>query len=223
MKSMEERVELITIDGVKISGIHYKIESPGAGILLLHMMPAAKESWRGFAAKLNEVGIGALAVDLRGHGESDGGPDGYRTFTDEEHQLSIEDVKTGLKFQNEEGHSPLFVAGASIGANLALNILAEDPEIEGAILLSAGINYRGVQTLPAAKKIRPDQSVYVIAAKDDESKHGNCGELAEDIFKALATDKKKLEVFDVGGHGTNIFWKHPDLMDRLVRWLQELI
>jgi len=220
---MAERVDLITNDGVNIAGLHYKVEPPGAGVLLLHMMPAAKESWRGFAAKLGEVGIGALAIDLRGHGESDGGPDGYRTFTDEEHQLSIEDVRAGVKYQKEEGHSPIFIVGASIGANLALNILAEDQEIEGAILLSAGLNYRGVETEPAAKKIRSDQSVYVIAASDDETKGGNCGELAKDIFDALATEKKKIEVFDAGGHGTNIFWKHPDLMDRLVRWLQELI
>lgn len=210
---------MVTNDGVNIIGAHYKVELTGAGILLLHMMPAAKESWRGFAAKLNEAEIGALAIDLRGHGESDGGPDGYRTFTDAEHQASIEDVRAGVGFQKEEGHSPLFVAGASIGANLSLNILAENPEIEGAILLSAGLDYRGVETLPAAKKIRSDQSVYVAAAKDD----GNCGKMAEEIFAALATEKKKLEVFDVGGHGANIFWKHPDLMDRLVRWLQELI
>ena len=216
---MTERVELTTADGVTIIGAHYKVEPPGSGVLLLHMMPAAKESWRGFGAKLNETEIGALAIDLRGHGESDGGPDGYRTFTDEEHQLSIEDVRVGIKYQKEEGHGPIFVAGASIGANLALNILAENPEIEGAILLSAGINYRGVETISSAKKIRTDQSVYVVAAKDD----GSCGKMAEEIFMALATDKKKIEIFDVGGHGTNIFWKHPDLMDRLVRWLQELI
>lgn len=220
---MAERIELTTSDGMMIAGAHYKVEPPGAGILLLHMMPAAKESWRGLAAKLTEAEIGALAIDLRGHGESDGGPDGWRTFTAAEHQMSTADVEAGVKFQKEEGHSPLFVAGASIGANLALNILAEDPEIEGAILLSAGLNYRGVETLPAAKKIRKDQSVYVVAAKDDEMKSGNCGKAAEEIFAALSTDKKKLEIFDVGGHGTNIFWKHPDLMDRLVRWLQELI
>lgn len=216
---MAEKVELTTDDGITIAGTHHKIEPAGAGILLVHMMPATKESWRGFAAKLNEAGVGALAIDLRGHGESDGGPDGYRTFTDEEHRLSIEDVRAGVKYQKEEGHSPIFVAGASIGANLALNILAESPEIEGAILLSAGLNYRSVETLPAAKKIRSDQSVYVVAAKDD----GNCGKMAEEIFRTLATEKKKIEIFDVGGHGTNIFWKHPDLMDRLVRWLQELI
>ena len=159
---MAEQVELTTADGVTIAGTHYKAEPPGPGILLLHMMPAAKESWRGFAVKLNEVGIGVLAIDLRGHGESDGGPDGYRTFTDEEHQLSIEDVRAGVKYQKEEGHSPIFIAGASIGANLALNIIAEDPEIEGAILLSAGLDYRGVETSPAARKIRSDQSVYVV-------------------------------------------------------------
>lgn len=216
---MTERVELTTDDGVTIVGAHYKIETPSPGILLLHMMPAAKESWRGFAAKLNEAEIGVLAIDLRGHGESDGGPDGYRTFTDQEHQLSIEDVKAGIKYQKEEGHGPIFIAGASIGANLALSLLAEDPEIEGAILLSAGLDYRGVETLPPAKKIRTDQSVYVVAAKDD----GSCGKMAEEIFAALATDKKKIEIFDVGGHGTNIFWKHPDLMNRLIMWLQELI
>ena len=105
---MPERVNLKTADGVNIAGDHHKGPTGGPGVLLLHMMPATKERWGGFASKLNGAGFGALAIDLRGHGESDGGPDGFRDFSDEDHQKSIMDARAAVDFQIAEGHSKIF-------------------------------------------------------------------------------------------------------------------
>ena len=104
-------MDLKTSDGLNIAGDHYAVKNR-PGVILLHMMPADKSSWAGFALKLNEAGFGALAIDLRGHGESDGGPDGFRDFSDEDHQKSIMDVRAAVDFQIAEGHSKIFLAGA---------------------------------------------------------------------------------------------------------------
>lgn len=216
-----ERIQLKTADNIIIVGNHYKAEKGSPSALLLHMMPATKESWDEFAKKLRKEGFGCVAIDLRGHGESEGGPEGYRSFSDEEHKASILDARAGIDFQKNEGHSPLFVIGASIGANLALQILAEDEKIRGAVLLSAGINYRGVETLPPANVIRKNQAVYVVAAKDDMRRNGTPAyKMAQEIFNTISSGDKKIEIFETGGHGTDLFASHPDLEERIVEWMQ---
>lgn len=216
-----ERIQLKTSDNIIIVGNHYRAPQGSPGVLLLHMMPAAKESWDEFAKKLNSAGFGALAIDFRGHGGSEGGPKGYRDFSDAQHQASIEDARAGILFQKNEGHQPLFAVGASIGSNFALQILSEDERVRAAVLLSPGINYRGVETLPFAKTIRSNQGVYMAASKDDTSRAGLPADgMAEDIFGALSTQDKKIEVFEAGGHGTDLFVSHPDLQDRIISWMK---
>ncbi|NOY35680.1 MAG: alpha/beta fold hydrolase, partial [bacterium] len=87
---MIEQIKLKTDDGVEIAGDYYPASPTGApAVVLTHMMPSTKESWREFAAGLNKAGFQCLAIDLRGHGESEGGPDGFREFSDEQHMAGI--------------------------------------------------------------------------------------------------------------------------------------
>ena len=219
-KYMPEKVEFKTADGVSIRASHWQGEKGSPAILLLHMMPADRSSWDGFAVKLYDSGFGALAIDLRGHGESEGGPDGFRDFSDEAHQKSIEDVRAAIAFQVAEGHSKFFIAGASIGANLAFEYMAESERISGAVLLSAGLNYRGIETLPLAEKVRPEQGVFIAAAKDDVRSGGAAAEMAESIHRSSA-GKKEIRIFEYGGHGTDMFRMHPELMDEIITWLKK--
>ncbi|HLC52390.1 MAG TPA: alpha/beta fold hydrolase [Candidatus Nanoarchaeia archaeon] len=212
-----EKITLQTSDNLKIVGNHFKVPKPNPGISLFHMMPASKESYSLFAEQLNKAGIGVLSIDLRGHGESAGG--NYQNFTDEQHQSSIHDVEAAVSFQEQEGHSPLFVGGASIGANLALQIIVEDKLVKKAILLSPGLNYRGIETVPLAKTVAKDKEVYIVTAKDDLRSGGANDQQAQVIFNQLKC-KKKIKIFEAGGHGTDIFKTHPELMDELVKWLK---
>ena len=213
------KITLLTKDHVKIVGNHFPVSTPSPGISLFHMMPAAKESYNLFAIKLQQAGVGVLTIDLRGHGESAQGPNNYKTFTDQQHQSSIGDVKASVDFQEKEGHSPLFVGGASIGANLALQILAEDERVKKAILLSPGLNYRGIETIPLAKKVAKNKDVYIVAAKDDARGLGSADQQAQDIFNELRC-KKKIKIFDLGGHGTDMLTAHQEFIGLLVEWLK---
>lgn len=218
---MRKRIELRTKDGVSIIGNHYRGIKESPGVLLIHMLPRTKESWDGLAQKLLASGFGVLAIDLRGHGESEGGPEGYKNFSEEETKASIDDVKAGTRFQKEEGHNPLFVLGSSIGANLSLQALGDDADIKGAVLLSPGLSYFGIETLPVAKKITEHQAVMIIAARDDERRYRNAADMAQEIFNALSTSKKELKLFDTGGHGNDLFLNHPNLEDDIIRWFTE--
>jgi len=217
-----EKIFLTTLDNIKIAADYYPAEG-NQMVILLHMMPAAKESWREFAHRLNQNNISALAIDLRGHGESQGGPEGYRNFSDVEHQASINDIEAALEFLKSKGlqEENIDLAGASIGANLALWFLVKQPLIKKAVLLSAGYDYRGVLTKPLASRLHKNQAVYFVGSQDDNRSSGeSCGQMAQGLYELVPTGVgKSLKVFEGSEHGTDIFLAHPEFATEISDWL----
>ena len=212
-----ECVTLHTNDGAAIAADYYPADVD-RGVILAHMMPADRKSWAALAGTLQAAGFRVIAIDLRGHGESQGGPVGYKKFSDAEHRASIQDVKAAAEALAERGASTIHLGGASIGANLVLQYAAEHEEVASAILLSPGLEYRGLATEAHARRIRKGQAIYYIAAEDDIYS-------AETVKKLFAVTpeyaEKELHVFPAGGHGTNLFKTHPELMEELTQWLTE--
>lgn len=213
---------LKTSDGVNIAYDLYDVANPKGYIVLVHMMPATKESWQVFASKLQNAGYFSIAVDMRGHGQSDGGPDGYKNFTEEEHQKSILDINTAVEFLKLQGVKTenIYLAGASIGANLSFWYLRDHPEIAGTILFSPGLNYKGVLTERLAGKISPKQKVLMIASQDDKRSGGNAIDMAKKL-KSLLPEKTiaDLIIYKTGGHGTDLLEAHLKLSDKILQFL----
>ncbi|MBI5147640.1 MAG: alpha/beta fold hydrolase [Parcubacteria group bacterium] len=222
MKS--EEVMFKTEDGVEVAGDYYPASGKRAAVLL-HMMPATKESWRDFFSKLNEKGFSALAIDLRGHGKSTKAEGGrvlnYEKFSDREHQESIKDVEAAADFLTEKGFDPKSVAfiGASIGANLALRYQAEHSQARCAVLLSPGFDYRGITMEPLAEKIRKNQFVFLVAGGDNDE---YSSETAKKLYETLDCGKK-LKILENAGHGTNMFFVEPRIMDEIAGVLSDVL
>ena len=224
-----DKVIFKTKDSVEIHGLYAPTENPRApAVLLLHMMPAGKETWREFQGKLREAGFQSLAVDERGHGESvwrNGERIDYKNFTDAEQQEKILDVEAAARFLAEQGVEPgqIAIAGASIGANLALQYQADHGEIKATVLLSAGIDYKGIKTEPLSRRILPEQSVFLSGAKEDVRSSGaSCADAAQTLFNLLPSKNKKIAVFEGKEHGTDLFIAHPEMMDNIIKWLREI-
>lgn len=199
-----EKIILIADDGQKISANFYNVPEAKGWILLTHMMPATKESWDSFAQDMQKFGYASVAIDLRGHGESQGGPGGYNKFTDAEHEAGILDLESAWNFLKSRGAVPetTTIIGSSIGANLSMQFLERHAEIAHGVLLSAGLNYHGVKTEEAARKISISQSIVLVSSKDDD---GNAGEnqLLYDVLPEKMN--KHLIIFEQGGHGNSMF------------------
>ena len=224
---MIERVTLTASDGIALVGDYYAPASPAAkGLLLLHMMPATRSSWRAFAERAQGAGWHVLAIDLRGHGESQGGPDGYRSFSDAEHQASRFDVEAGATFLASKGVDTLALGGASIGANLALQYLSDPPaggpDARAAFLLSPGLDYRGVKTEPFARRVRPDQAAYFAASAEDMRSSGQSATDMAGILHGLCPCRKEIKMFENAGHGTTMFEREPEFMAEILAWLQKV-
>lgn len=222
-----EKVIIKTKDGLDIVGDYYNLSKLKKGILLLHMMPADRKSWRDLAIRLEDENCQVLAIDLRGHGESSWGPEGYKKFTDEEHQKSILDVEAGVEFFKTLGFDlkDIIIGGASIGANLALWYASENYNIKKIFCLSPGLNYRGIQPLNFISKFNIDQKILIISSYDDINKKGiNNAEESKKIFDELEVLDKKIIIYGSAGHGTDMFFKNkdnePDLIKEIVKWIR---
>ena len=92
-----------------------------------------------------------------------------------------------------------------------------------AVLLSAGLNYCGIETLPLAQALGRGQRLLLAASEDDMRRSGsNCATMATKIYEHTASDaEKKLIVYKSAGHGTDMFGKEsPDLAEEILAWLR---
>lgn len=219
-RSMSERVSFRTKDDKEIVGDYYRGAAEGGrppeAVLLLHMMPSDRKSWGDFAARLQKAGFPALAIDLRGHGESQDGPNGYKNFRDADHQASRFDIEAAEAFLSTKGVSLRYLAGASIGANLALEYAAGHPGMKAMILLSPGLDYRGIKTEPFIERIG-GRGIFLAASEEDEESFRAIRTLAQ---KIVLSANQVVKTFVNAGHGTTILERNPDFMDELVEWLK---
>ncbi|MEK7062337.1 MAG: alpha/beta fold hydrolase [Patescibacteria group bacterium] len=220
-----EKIFLTTDDSIKISAHLYAIEKPIGWLVLSHMMPATKESYKNLAIKAQNNGYESVAIDLRGHGESDDGPEGFLDFSDLKHQKSILDLKAAVDYLiNNKKATPEKISfiGASIGANLSLQFIAENQNFKTAILLSPGLNYRGLKTESLIKKLRIGQKVLFISAKDDVRSGGNNNAEENRLLFEAAPSKinKQIEIYETGGHGTDILKNQPELYNLIIEFIK---
>jgi dienelactone hydrolase len=215
----KKRIKVFTEDGVEIIGDYYQVADSKFVGILIHMMPADRKSFNELAQLLNNYNYSAIAIDLRGHGESLNSSSGkldYKKFSDEEHQNYIFDIKAISKFLESQGF-PLknqFLIGASIGANLSLQFLANNKEVKAAVLLSPGVNYRGIK-IENFLESELGNKLLVISTKNDFQSYSSL-----EIFKQKAPSTTII-VYDDNTHGTDIFKNHTELYQKIISFLKE--
>lgn len=145
-------------DDVLIKGRFIAPADAKGVFILLHGLGSTGEEWSSFAKKLKAEGFGYLSYDARGHGSSiyiKGSEKlDYRNFKvkrgpSSEWLKMIDDLGYAVDFAKRKSGidgKKIVLAGASLGANVALNYAFKNKEIKRIILLSPGLNYVGVST-----------------------------------------------------------------------------
>lgn len=110
---------LKTADGLKLATYEWRPDTVEVGVALLHGYGEHAGRYARLAASLNAANIGVFAVDLRGHGRSEGRRGHVRRFWDYH-----EDVALLLDIAREQtGDKPLVLMGHSMGGLLALDVM----------------------------------------------------------------------------------------------------
>jgi len=199
-------VQLETDGEVKIAGTFY--EGGSEGIVLLHQMDRNRNDWRDFALKLQNLNYSVLAIDFRGHGESDGN---WKDFSDDDFEAMGLDVEAAVRYLKQNNATGITIIGASIGANIALKYAVEHG-IRKLVLLSPGMNFHGVETEEPAKVF--EGKVLIAASKDDRYSLDS-----SKVLYAVIKSQKELKLYDNAGHGTKML-EGTDLSSVIINWLK---
>lgn len=223
---MSQRIEFTTDDDVKVVGSWVTSPTTVGAAILVHALPNTKESWGAFQVILAKRGISSLAIDLRGHGESihtvEGKTLDYRAFTDEETLSSLYDLRGAYDWIRTRGIDREAIAfiGASIGANLCFQLLAEYPTAPAAVLLSPGLNYHGVSIEETIGDICTQQSVWMAASAEDDDESVDA---AIKIHDGLVVDHKFFKRLRRAGHGTMILEGDAVISGEIADWVRDRI
>ncbi len=210
--SAESRVGFVTADGVSLVGTYYEpAHGPAPMVLLLHMPTRSRADWAVVGPRFAERGIGALAIDLRGHGESGADP-----FHDPSGEARLRDVEAGLAWLNKRSEAipgRVGLVGASLGANLAAVAASVDPNIQALVLLSVTLDFRGLRTVAALQAFGARPALLVVSREDSYAAR-SARELAAD-----APGVREVWWLDGAGHGAVMLTRQPELVATLVDWL----
>jgi len=213
-----QRVTIRTEDGASLAGTWYE---PGArqapAVILVHMLHRTRHDWDPVATRLASEGIGALAIDLRGHGESSGGIEGEDAADLSALVRDVAAARRYLASRSDVQQSRIGIAGASIGANLAVLAASADPSVASIALLSASLDYRGLRIETAMKKYGGRPALLVASDEDPYALRS-----ARDLQKA-GGGTRELLVLNHAGHGTTMFSRDSDLPRTLVDWFHRTL
>lgn len=211
------QIEWKTEDGIQLSGMECGMGND-VYVLFLPMMPAVKERYESFMLMLESQGISSLAMDFRGHGKSDGGPDGYKSFSPTGHVSYLLDAKSAIFYLQTKGvllHNIICI-GASIGANVALNMLSDFADLRFAIALSPGLDYKGISTKACLESLSTGKEALFIASEEDTYSYLSAKELHE--MQKARTD---FWVLDEKGHGNEMLESDPELAGKIIQWIKK--
>ncbi len=213
-------VHLTTQDGWDIAAVYAAPEEGQRTALLLHDIGRSHRDFAAFTNRLAQRGIGYLALDLRGHGQSVN-KGLYTAFAkagvDNDFNKMVRDVNAAMDFLKGKGIPEEEVAfvGAGLGAQVAAKAASLWPGVGGIALLTPVTNFRDVLAIPALRVYKG--KVFIAAAADDKKTFLEASVLRNVAFLtsgegnvtfATAYDKKGHELLDA--------WTAPEL----VQWLQ---
>ena len=212
-----------TKDGVKVFGDYYHQTKPAPLVILLHMYGRNRSTWDYFAPLLYKQGFAVLALDMRGHGESvEQNGKRIRLNYQKKGEPNIfldtwRDVEAALEFMKQYPTcktDALLIVGASIGCSVALHAGTKLPQIKGAVLMSPGVNYMGVNSIEHIKEFAPRPLLMF----SDEKEAPAC----DALIKAGGYDASIHRTFPEAGHGTLMFEspENEKIAQAIIDWLK---
>lgn len=199
------RVTFPGADGATLTAAYYEpSRRPAPGVILLHMLRRSHNDWDAAASQLSDAGFVVLALDFRG--------DDVATYVSD-----VGAAKSFLRQRPEVIPTAIGIAGASIGANVALLDAADDPGVMSVALLSPGLDYGGLRTEAAMKKYggRP---ALLIGSTNDPYAARSIRQLI-----TIGPGTREVRLVDAAAHGTALLTREPALIAALVDWFKRTL
>lgn len=221
-----ERVTFKTLDGVTLVAT-YVAGPPGSdrAVVFLHQLSSNRGEWTPFVTALRGK-YHVLALDMRGHGEStesDKGTLDWHQFTDDDWDAVAGDLAAATQFLSSKGVAlaGTVIVGSSIGSSATLRFAADHPDLAGIVMLSPGLKYHGLETVPAARRYgKPKLIVYSSDAEDAARGLEQAWKQADNL-----PQPQPVTMHQVQGkaHGVKMLADDPGLVDAVVAFVDKVL
>ncbi len=219
-------VSFETSDGFVLKGDLTSAADANAPIaILLHMYRSNRRAWAPLVPELVAAGFTVLAIDQRAHGESQerrGEKVNVASISREDFgefvRAGVRDVKAAERYLARQGLATdrIVLIGASYGCSVSLLSAREVEGVRALVLLSPGTNYFGVDVVAAASSFKGP--LLAVAAEDDR----RSVESARIIAKRHP-GAGDLQLYESGGHGTQLFGPRPRVKRRIVEFAKKAV
>jgi len=208
-------VSFTTEDKVQIVGQFWPSESDRA-VIFLHQLDGTRGTWGQLPQMMQQRGFNALALDMRGHGDSKKDWPTWRDLNQKKWETYKNDLAAAKEFLVDNGVDPkkIQIVGASIGGNVAVDYAVTDPDIQSLVLLSAGLRY---QALPIVTILDQYQGSALLMVGTSDSYAFQSALLIEGGFPNPDTD---LLTVSSRAHGIKILADFPETITALIQWLE---
>jgi alpha-beta hydrolase superfamily lysophospholipase len=225
-----EELEFKTVDGWTLHGVWHKAVEGKPTIVLLHGTGQRKEDWRVFARAVAKSGLGFLAIDMRGHGESRTTPSGeviiYKklraTKGANDYEDMTRDAETAVAHLVGQGvaEETIGLAGAEVGSSIAVKYAAVHPKVPFLIMLSPGLAWQEIPLVNAVRAFKGRQTpILMVHSEADKRSSKETPLLFAFAKNAVGEENTRLMVIP-DERGTRMFAKNKDLSARILSWIE---
>ncbi len=218
-----EILTLTTSDGLSL---HAELRFPGGpgphpAVLLVHQFTQNLGQWDAYLDSLHAQGLATLAIDLRGHGDSDPYEGNFFDMLTDPEAAPVDVISAIDYLQNDERIDNAFVGmvGTSIGANLCYVAM----EGAGSIVrVGVALSPRDVPILSMLNVTEIDGlsfgAIYCIAGENDSLglQAATCVD-----FQPLCTTPNPVDIIpETADHGIALITNHPSIWPNVLNHLE---
>ena len=210
LRGSNRTVTIRADDGHTVAALIVEADQrPAPAVVLVPMLGRPKEDWLPLAERLGDANITAIAIDLPGQSLAEPGVlTSWHTV--------IGATVGYLAARADVRASAIGVAGASLGASLAVVAAAADPRIRSLALISPSLDYRGVRIEGPMKQYGSRPALLLASVKDPYAAR-SVRELAG------SGGARETQWSETPAHGTVLLSREPGLIRSLVEWFRRTL
>jgi pimeloyl-ACP methyl ester carboxylesterase len=222
--AVPQRVVCPTDDGVEIVGSFYAPRDRNApAVVLVHQLGTTRAEWEPIIAALRaDRDYAILAIDLRGHGESNHTKDGrkldWQTFGEADFYKLPQDVHAAFDWlRRNKSIAPRSFGGmgSSLGGSALLLHAAPQGSVRALILLSLVLESHGLHIRGAFARFEHRPLLLVVAEGDGPSAE------AVQALERIAAHRTHLLRVTGNSHGTRMTVEHADVSTAIVEFFRK--
>jgi dienelactone hydrolase len=199
-------------DGRTLTGLIMEAsQRPSPAVVLVPMLGRSRDDWQAVAQRLAEANITALAIDLP-----------WSSLPADSAAIAAAqgDIRAAIEYlasRPDVRPGSIGIAGASLGANLAVLAAVGNARVGSVALVSPSLDYRGVRIENPLRQYGAKPALLIASVKDPYSAR-TVRELTKDPPGA-----REARWAEAAAHGTTLLASEPDLVRALVEWFQRTL